>query len=575
MRYFALATDYDGTLAHHGHVEPETAAALERLSASGRKLLLVTGREIPSLLVDFPYLGVFDLVVAENGGLLYRPSGGTSRPLAERPPRKLMDALRERGVRPVSRGQVVVATWHPHETVVLEVIRDLGLELQITFNKGAVMVLPTGVNKASGLERALRELRLSPRNTVGIGDAENDHAFLAVCEYSVAVANALPAVKERCDAVTSAAWGGGVVDVIEELLTHDLVSRRTALGRHGVLVGIRGGEGDEEELRLPAQGTNLLVAGSPGGGKSDMVTGLLQRLVEGRYQVLVIDPEGDYDLFPDVVHLGTSARAPTVDEVVHALDDPRSSAVVNLLGCPLDDRPPFLRHLLERLRALRARVGRPHRVVLDEAHHLLPAYGPSIGDEAVKDVDGLVLVAPGVDLLDVAVRGLVEQVAALGEDPAATIAGIAAATDLEAPDLSRARLEDGQGLFWSPVDRREVIPFWYAPGTVEHRRHVRKYAQGDVGFDRGFHFRGDGGLELTARNLQDFMRLGEDLDDDTWRYHLGRGDYTRWFRDVIRDDELADEADDVRRRHPHDPDAGRRRVREAIERRYTAPASMP
>ena len=46
------------------------------------------------------------------------------------------------------------------------------------FNKGAVMILPSGVNKATGLAAALEELGLSPHNVVGVGDAENDHAFL-------------------------------------------------------------------------------------------------------------------------------------------------------------------------------------------------------------------------------------------------------------------------------------------------------------------------------------------------------------------------------------------------------------
>ena len=87
-----------------------------------------------------------------------------------------MERLRERGVEPLSVGRSIVATWEPMETVVLEVIHEQGLELQITFNKGAVMVLPPGVNKASGLEAALQALGLSRHNVVGAGDAENDHS---------------------------------------------------------------------------------------------------------------------------------------------------------------------------------------------------------------------------------------------------------------------------------------------------------------------------------------------------------------------------------------------------------------
>jgi HAD superfamily hydrolase (TIGR01484 family) len=110
--------------------------------------------------------------------------------LAELPPKKFVEELRRRGVENISVGRSIVATWVPHETTVLDVIRDQGLEMQVIFNKGAVMVLPSGVNKASGLKAALDELRLSPHEVAGVGDAENDHAFLAICEAAVAVSNA-------------------------------------------------------------------------------------------------------------------------------------------------------------------------------------------------------------------------------------------------------------------------------------------------------------------------------------------------------------------------------------------------
>src|SRR3989337_801534 len=199
MRYLALCTDYDGTIAHHGIVDEATIDALTRLRQSGRKLIMVTGREIGDLIAIFPRLDLFELVVAENGALLYRPQTREERPLGDAPLPEFVAALQARGVAPLSVGRTLVATFEPHEQTVLEVIRDLGLELQVIFNKGAVMVLPSGLNKASGLKAALMELNLSVHNTVGVGDAENDHAFLSICECSVAVANALPAVKERAD----------------------------------------------------------------------------------------------------------------------------------------------------------------------------------------------------------------------------------------------------------------------------------------------------------------------------------------------------------------------------------------
>ena len=74
MRYIAFATDYDGTLATDGHVAEPTLAALEGLKASGRKILLVTGRHLGDLQAVFPQTNLFDRIVAENGAVLYDPT---------------------------------------------------------------------------------------------------------------------------------------------------------------------------------------------------------------------------------------------------------------------------------------------------------------------------------------------------------------------------------------------------------------------------------------------------------------------------------------------------------------------
>jgi len=224
MRYLALATDYDGTLASRGTVEPDTLQALRRLAATGRKLILVTGRRVDDLIRVFPEVAIFDRVVAENGPLVYRPQTHESRVLSKPPPAAFVDELRRRGVQPLTLGQVFVATEQPNERVVLAVIAELRLDLQVILNKGAVMVLPASVNKATGLRAALDELGLSPQAVVGIGDAENDEAFLAMCGWGVAVANALDSLKSQADHVTSGEDGAGVREVIDSLISDDLRS---------------------------------------------------------------------------------------------------------------------------------------------------------------------------------------------------------------------------------------------------------------------------------------------------------------------------------------------------------------
>lgn len=213
----ALATDFDGTLAHNGAVNDSTLAAVHRLREAGLKLILVTGRELNEFLAIFPHMDIFDVAVLENGGLLYHPATGKTEPLAPQPPSEFIARLAQAGL-PLQTGKTIVATWEPHEKEVLAAIKEMGLELQVIFNKGAVMILPSGVNKATGLRAALDSLGLAPSQVAGAGDAENDHAFLEICGYSVAVSNALPAIKAKASMVTERDHGDGVSEFIDLLL---------------------------------------------------------------------------------------------------------------------------------------------------------------------------------------------------------------------------------------------------------------------------------------------------------------------------------------------------------------------
>jgi hydroxymethylpyrimidine pyrophosphatase-like HAD family hydrolase len=222
MHFVALASDYDGTLAEDGRVTPSTIAALQALRQSGRKLILVTGRELADLQRVFPDLVLCNLVVAENGALLYDPASDTETALGPPPPTPFVEWLKDHRVSPLSVGRSIVATREPNDKPVLQAIGELGLDLQVIYNKGAVMVLPPGVDKASGLTAALARLGLSPANLVGVGDAENDNAFLHACGCAVAVGNALPLVKQEAAIVTSGARGAGVAELIRRLIATDL-----------------------------------------------------------------------------------------------------------------------------------------------------------------------------------------------------------------------------------------------------------------------------------------------------------------------------------------------------------------
>jgi hydroxymethylpyrimidine pyrophosphatase-like HAD family hydrolase len=221
MRFRVVAADYDGTLANDGRVDKRTVETLLRVQASGRKIILITGRELDSLQSVFPELGLFDLIAAENGALLYYPSTGKEKLLGSMPPATFVEMLRRSGANPLSVGRCVVATVKPYDVEVAKAIGELGLDLQVILNRESVMVLPAGVDKATGFRAALAELRLPAASVIGIGDAENDYAFLSLCGLSVAVANAIPSLKERVHAVTAGDDGAGVVEVLQKLLANE------------------------------------------------------------------------------------------------------------------------------------------------------------------------------------------------------------------------------------------------------------------------------------------------------------------------------------------------------------------
>jgi hypothetical protein len=492
--------------------------------------------------------------------------------LSAPPPEAFVHTLRARGVAPLSTGQVIVATWQPQETAVLEVIRDLGLELQVIFNKGAVMVLPTGVNKATGLAAALRELGLSPHNAVGVGDAENDHAFLRLCECAVAVANALPAVQDGADLVTQGARGAGVEELIDRLLASDLAELEPHLTRHHILLGTRE---HGEEVRVNPYGGPVLLAGTSGSGKSTLATGLLERLVAAGYQCCVVDPEGDYGTFEGAVVLGDHRRAPTAAEALGLLEPPDQHVVVNLLGLPLQDRPAFFADFLAHVQALRARTGRPHWLVADEAHHLLPVAWQPATSALPPVLPGVTLITVHPDEVAPAALAAVDLVVAVGASPERTMALFSAALGQPAPTIAPATLQPGEAWVWPRRSAARPFRVRSAPGRTERRRHQRKYAEGELGADKSFYFRGpDGALNLRAHNLLLFAQLADGVDDATWLYHLHQGDYSRWFRDAVKDEGLAADAAQIEARPDLSARASRAEIRAAIEQRYTLPSRI-
>lgn len=568
MYFMALAADYDGTIAHEGVVAKETVATLKQLKESGRKLVLVTGRELPDLKRVFPELGLFDKVVAENGALLYTPSSEEEKPISTAPSADFVKVLKKRGVKPLSVGHCIVATWEPHQTACLEAINDLGLELEIIFNKGAVMVLPSGVNKATGLAAALKELGLSAHNVVGIGDAENDHAFMRACGLSVAVANALPAVKDTADLVTKGERGDGVKELAGKLIKrdHDLgISRRD---------GIRISADDDKDIQIWPTDT-LLIAGSSGVGKSTLATALSERFIEAGYQFCIVDPEGDYDGLDGAVAVGDGKTVPTAAQAVSLLDAIDTNVILNMLAVKVEDRPDFGADMLPEIAQFRLKTARPHWLIVDEAHHLLPKSHQGVRQVVSGKQPGVVFITVHPDMMSPDALKRVTAVIAIGPKADDVIEALCKGAGIKAP-AKMAPPKNKRVLFWRPGSETKPRLVKAIEPKQSLKRHSRKYAEGTLDEKGSFYFRGPGNqMKLRAQNLMIFQQIAEGIDDETWEHHLRKGDYSDWFRRQIRDKKLAAETREAEADEGLSPKESRRIVLDAVRKRYTAPANAP
>jgi hypothetical protein len=361
------------------------------------------------------------------------------------------------------------------------------------------------------------------------------------------------------------ARGAGVVELIQTMIDSDLRELGPRLVRHRILLGTRA---DGTEVRVEPYGTSMLVAGASGSGKSTLAVAMLERLAEHGYQFCVVDPEGDYESVAGAVVLGARDRPPVIDELLELFEKPTQNVVVNLVGVAFEDRPQFFATLLSRIQELRGRSGRPHWLIIDEAHHVLPASWDAAALPQSLDRAMLVTLHPN-HLARVALTST-DLIITVGESAQSTIGDFAGARGVAPPTLPE-KIAAEELVAWT-VGEAVAIPFRVIPSRAEHRRHRRKYAQGQLGEDASFYFRGaEGKLNLRAPNLITFVQLAAGVDDETWLYHLRHGDYSAWFRAAIKDEDLAEEAAAIERAGLS-TDESRARIRAAIEERYTLPA---
>ncbi len=538
--YFrAVAVDYDGTLVD-GPVAPDTLAALAEARTRGIRVILVTGRIVNELRAVFADVeDHVDALVAENGAVLVTSAG--VRRLAAPIDRAVSSALDARGV--VHRnGQVLIACDAADEPAALEVIRGLGLDHRLVRNWGELMILPAGVTKGSGLLEALGELGISQHNTLGVGDAENDHSLLEVCEIGVAVANAIDAIRAHADVTLALPDGQGVAD----LLRGPLLAGRTRVHprRWQITLGM---DDRGEAVTLPASQLNVAVCGGTGVGKS-YVTGLMcEQLVHLGYAVVVVDPEGDHiglgELRNVLVTGGEDRRLADPAEIVRLLRN--VTVVANLSHLDAAEQANYLAGLPAEIEAQRAVTGLPQWVVVDEAHTPYGRTGASLGvfNPAAQ---GYLLATWRPEELSSEITAALDAVIALASpQPSKHLVDLTAAV-ANMPRAEIARLLDGPTgravLAWRAHPHQAVA---FTPGarSTPHLRHRHKYDHSGVERDRRFYFRTETDT-LTGAVAANLAQLEDDLircHPGVLRHHCPNHDFSSWVAGVFHDQSLADD----------------------------------
>ena len=555
MHLKILAFDLDGTLARDGVVAEATWEALRAAKDAGFVLLLVTGRRLSVI----PELGPFDelceAIVAENGATIHYPRiDRVDTPfgkLAYEVVRKLEQLHID-----VEFGEAIAATWVPHDRKVLDCIAQTGYAATVEYNKGAVMVLPPGATKGSGLKLALEELGYSTRNVLAVGDAENDRSMFEQADLSVAVPNAIPAIRDLADTVLRKPNGMGCQDLLTGLLDNQIPAyrcrpdRRIHLGRNA----------QNEPICMSSFNfldSNWAITGDSGTGKTWLAGLILEQLLNMGYQACVIDPEGDYrslKAVPRTIVFGDENNPPpSVSDVITLLEYARISIVLDLCQYNLEEKRAYVKKFLQALGGLRAQRGLPHWFLVDEAHYFCHENGDSL-TELIREnarAGGFAFISYRISelpsaLLDDISHWIITKTK--DEQEVQTLQQVLRKQHPQLQDIPALHQLSSKQFYLSmghtaqtDPPRSGIVQLGELNRVTPHVRHLHKYLIAPLAKHQQFYFHpqaGEKGIRPAA-SLWEFSQTLPRLSAKTIRFHLERKDFERWVRDIIHDEELA------------------------------------
>ncbi|PSR15333.1 MAG: hypothetical protein DA408_03510 [Bacteroidetes bacterium] len=556
MHLNIFALDLDGTLAENDQVAPATWKILRKAKSKGFRFILVTGRRLEELAAIGPFETYFEAIVAENGAVIHFVASDTViMPFGS----VAADIIQELGTLniPVTRGMAIAATWKPHDQQILNVLAARGFPVTLEYNREAVMLLPPGATKGTGLLAALQELGYSYHNVLAIGDAENDRSLFSTAEYAVAVANADPGIKKTTDLTLALPNGAGIQQFMDGLINNKNTLHSTR-SKHLITLGKKRDQSPFQLSTFHFIDGNLGVFGASGSGKSWLSGLLAEALLLKDYQICIIDPEGDHrniKKFPHTILLGgTAVPPPALDQVATLLEYSTLNIILDLSLYTKDQQIVYVQDLLQLFCSLRNRRGKPHWILLEEAHYFCSSNDDQITLllHRLMEQGGLSLVSYRPSQLAPDLLKKLDQwlfTYTKSQEELEAIKTMLPESAIQEHDFPACLflLGNQQAYYCSknkpdtPLVATTLIEFSNLSRMVPHVRHLHKYLHAPLARDKQFFFKNDGQDKklLVAANLHDFSEMLPQLPMSVLKYHLYRGDFKNWLQHSVHDHELA------------------------------------
>lgn len=212
-----LATDLDETLTYGGgsRIEKDVKKAMLKLRSNGWLLVLATGRDKPYLMKREDIENIFDAWIMEGGLSIYIPSQNIYKVFVTSQWVRFIDSLRKMSFAKPKENTITLRRENIED--VKRIAEKFQIDISFRDNKGTIMLLPKGVNKAYALHKLMEILDVDGPIVV-IGDSEIDLELFEEADFSVAVANAEDKIKAKADYVTREADGEGVVEAVNLIL---------------------------------------------------------------------------------------------------------------------------------------------------------------------------------------------------------------------------------------------------------------------------------------------------------------------------------------------------------------------